>query len=55
MKDEKRNEQPIVVPVEVAQPKKVWQKPRVQQLRISLDTAFNSGSNTDGFGGSTFN
>lgn len=35
-------------------PKASWQKPRIQQLRISLDTAFSTGSNTDGFGGSTF-
>lgn len=32
--------------------KAAWQKPRIQQLRISLDTAFGSGSNTDGLGGS---
>lgn len=52
MKDEKRVEELVIVPVGTAEPKKLWQKPCVQQLRISLDTAFSGGSNTDGFGGS---
>lgn len=53
MNDEKRVEQPVTTPAGVTQPKKTWQKPQVQQLRISLDTAFNVGSNTDALGGSS--
>lgn len=34
-------------------PKTAWQKPQLQQLRVSLDTAFSAGSNTDGLGGSS--
>ena len=28
-----------------------WQTPSLSELNVSLDTQFNSGSNTDGFGG----
>ncbi|MBK8899938.1 MAG: hypothetical protein IPM53_02025 [Anaerolineaceae bacterium] len=52
MQEDKRTEQPATVSPQVTQPKKAWQKPRVQQLRISLDTAGGGGSNTDAFGGS---
>jgi len=52
MKDEKRVEESVITPVVTTEPKKLWQKPRVQQLRISLDTAGLGGSNTDGVGGS---
>lgn len=52
MKVEMRVEQPVTVPAAAAQPKKEWQRPCVQQLRISLDTAFSLGSNADGFDGS---
>ncbi len=53
MKDEKSVEESVIMPVVAAEPKKLWQKPRIQQLRISLDTATNLGSATDGFGGSS--
>lgn len=52
MQDEKRVEEPVHKPAKAAQPKNTWQKPRVQQLRISLDTAASPGSATDGLGGS---
>lgn len=52
MQDEKRVES-VSTPAEAVQPKKTWQKPHLQQLRISLDTAFGSGSIADGLGGST--
>jgi len=52
MKDEKRVEELVITPFRSTEPKKLWQKPRIQQLRISLDTAFSLGSNTDGLGGS---
>lgn len=51
MQDEKRVES-VGTPTEAVQPKKTWQKPHLQQLRISLDTAGGPGSATDGFGGS---
>lgn len=52
MQDEKRVES-VINPAEASQPKKVWQKPRIQQLRISLDTALAGGSNIDMMGGSS--
>lgn len=52
MKDEKRVEEPVITPFRSTEPKKLWQKPRIQQLRVSLDTAGLGGSNTDGVGGS---
>jgi len=33
--------------------KPAWQKPHIHKLRLSLDTAFEAGSNTDGFTGSS--
>jgi hypothetical protein len=47
MKDEKRVEELVITPFQSTEPKKLWQKPRVQQLRISLDTAMSGGSGTD--------
>lgn len=51
MQDKKRVES-AASPAAPPQPKKAWQKPRIQQLRISLDTAASTGSATDGLGGS---
>lgn len=50
MQDEKRVES-VSTPAEAAQPKKVWQRPHLQQLRISLDTAAFIGSGADGLNG----
>lgn len=33
-------------------PRRIWERPVLKRLRVSLDTAGDSGSNTDGFGGS---
>ncbi|MCC6602909.1 MAG: hypothetical protein IT327_06850 [Anaerolineae bacterium] len=48
MKDEKRVEESVITPIGSTEAKKLWQKPRIQQLRISLDTAFGAGSGADG-------
>ncbi len=33
-------------------PQRTWERPTLQRLHISLDTAGSKGSNTDGIGGS---
>lgn len=53
MKDEKRVEESVITPAESAEPKKRWQKPDLQKLRVSLDTASDFGSGGDGLSQST--
>lgn len=43
MKNEKQQKQ------EQPRPKAKWQRPQLQQLRVSLDTALEVGSFSDGF------
>ncbi len=38
---------------QTSEKKAAWQKPEVQRLRISMDTAFFGGSNVDGTRGTT--
>lgn len=33
-------------------PQRTWERPVLQRLHVSLDTAGDTGSDTDGFGGS---
>jgi hypothetical protein len=35
-----------------SEPRQPWQRPTLQRLHVSLDTALTKGSNTDGHGGS---
>ncbi len=50
MDKEKRFKQPVIAPSAAAHPKKEWQKPNLQKLRVSLDTASAFGSGGDGVG-----
>lgn len=38
----------------VVSPRQPWQRPTLQRLHVSLDTAALRGSDTDGLGGSAF-
>lgn len=53
MRDEKRVEELVITPVGSTAPKKRWQKPELQKLCVSLDTASSFGSGGDGAGRST--
>ncbi|MCA9953769.1 MAG: hypothetical protein H6657_27795 [Ardenticatenaceae bacterium] len=45
-KNKKENTQPATKQI----PKKPWRKPDMQKLQVSLDTAFSTGSVSDGMG-----
>ena len=38
--------------IEETEQRATWRRPKLQRLRLSLDTAADIGSNTDGFDGS---
>jgi hypothetical protein len=46
------NTQPQAQPQEAA-PRRAWERPVLQRLHVSLDTAFGGGSNVDGTGPTT--